>query len=812
MSKEKQKTLPNPKVQAKLIEEEMKESYIDYAMSVIVGRALPDVKDGLKPVHRRILHAMNQLGMTHNKPFKKSARIVGEVLGKYHPHGDTAVYDSMVRMAQDWSLRYPLIDGQGNFGSIDGDSAAAMRYTEARMKKLAEELLQDIEKETVKFVDNFDNSLKEPVVLPAKIPNLLINGSTGIAVGMATSIPPHNLTEVCDGTIAFIDNNEITDKELTKYVKGPDFPTGANIIGTEGIKKAHETGHGRVKIRATTEIEEGKTRQRIIVTEIPYMVNKSNLIENIAQLVRDKKVEGISDLRDESNKKGIRIVIVVKRGINPELVLNQLYKHSQLETAFSSIFLALVDNQPKVLTLKQIIVEFVKHRKNVITKRTQFDLKKAEERDHIVQGLLKALKSIDEVIKTIKASKDPAVAKEKLITKFKLTEKQSLAILDMKLQKLTSLETNKLKEEHQKLLKLIEELTSILKSEKKVYKLIKKELEEIKTKYGDKRRTKIIRKDIEVDEEELIKKEDVVVTLTHSGYVKRMPLDTYKEQKRGGKGIVAMTTTKDTDFIEHLFVTNTHNYILFFTNTGVVHWLKTYKVPEANRYARGQNLINLLKLNKGEVINAVIPIKAFTKDQFLVMATKNGLVKKTPLTEYSHPRITGIKAIKLRETDSLVSVLLTDGKQELIIGTSNGLAVKFNEAQARPMGRAASGVTGIRLSNEDKVIGMDYAKDYVLTCTENGYGKKTHVCEYRLINRGGKGVINIKTTERNGKVVSIKSIDDKTEIMLISKGGILMRTPAKNISEIGRNTQGFRMMKLKSNDKLKACEKIVKEE
>lgn len=787
------------KIKTKLIEQEMKESYIDYAMSVIMGRALPNVKDGLKPVHRRILYAMYNMGMLHNKPFKKSARIVGEVLGKYHPHGDTAVYDALVRMAQDFSLRCPLIHGQGNFGSIDGDAAAAMRYTEAKLKKLAEEMLQDIEKETIPMVDNFDGSTKEPEVLPAKIPNLLINGSTGIAVGMATNIPPHNLTEVCDSLIAMIKN---PDENPEKYILGPDFPTGGKIIGTNGIRLANKTGKGIIRVRSTHEIEDKK----IIITETPYQVNKSNLIEQIAELVKNKIVDGISDIRDESDKDGTRIVIEIKQNANPELILNQLHRHTQLEISFGSNFVALVDKEPKILNLKQLLSYFILHRKEVVIKRTKFNLRKAEERAHILKGLLIALNKIDETIKIIKSSENAAEAKKNLVGKLSLTEIQAQAILDMKLQKLTNLETKKIKIEHDDLIKLIAELKSLLENENKIFDVIREELKEIKQKYGDKRKTEIIEGEEEVEDEKLIKKEEVVVTVTHSGYAKRIPLNSYKKQKRGGKGIIG-TSMKEEDIVEHLFVTNTHNNLLLFTSKGIVHWLKVYQIPEASRYAKGNNLINLINLGKNEYITSLIPIETFSEDLFLTMATKKGLIKKTSLNRFSKPRKGGIISIKLKPEDSLVSVLLTDGKQNLILATRNGRAVKFNEIQVRPMGRTSSGVRGIKL--RDSVIGMDYAQDSILTLTEKGYGKRTKIDDYRLINRGGKGVINIKITEKNGKVVGIKSVKPEAELMLISKKGVIIRTSAKGISQIGRNTQGVRIMKLAEGDKVKAIAKIV---
>lgn len=787
-------------IKSRLIEREMQESYLNYAMSVIVGRALPDVKDGLKPVHRRILYAMYKMGMFHNKPSKKSARIVGEVLGKYHPHGDVAVYDSLVRMAQDFALRYPLIKGQGNFGSIDGDSPAAMRYTEAKLAKIAEELTADIEKETVKFVKNFDDSLTEPAVLPAKLPNLLINGSSGIAVGMATNMPPHNISEVIDVIKAQIDD---PNTQVEKLLSGPDFPTGGQIIGKLGILKAYTTGIGTIRVRGVSAVKDKK----ILITEIPYQVNKTTLIESIANLVKNKKVRGISDIRDESDRKGMRIVIILKKDSNPELILNQLYKNTQLETTFGIRNLALVDNEPKILPLKEIISNFILHRKEVITKRTKFDLDKAEKRAHILMGLIKALENIDPVVKIIKASKTVETAKEQLISKFKLSKEQSLAILDMKLQKLTSLETNKLKKELEDLQKLIEELKSILGDEQKVYRIIKKELTELKNKYGDKRKTKIIDVEEEIEDEDLIKKENVVVTVTHKGYVKRLPVNTYRQQRRGGKGIKA-TGTREEDFVENIFTTNTHNYLLFFSNLGRVYWSKAYSIPEASRYSKGTNLINLLKLNKDERIKTIIPVSEFKESWYLNMITKNGLIKKTSLKAYSKPRKGGIIAINLRKNDSLIDVILTKDGEELVIASKKGLAVRFKESQVRPVGRNSMGVRAIKLV-KDEVIGVDIAKDSLLTITENGYGKRTDINDYRLINRGGKGVINIKTSARNGKVIGIKCVNQKDDLIFVTKKGILIRTSAKDISKIGRNTQGVRIMKLKEGDKVISIARVI---
>jgi len=801
------------RIQPRVIEDEMKQSYMAYSMSVIVGRALPDVRDGLKPVHRRILYAMKDMGMLHNKPFKKSARIVGEVLGKYHPHGDAAVYDSMVRMAQDFSLRYPLVQGQGNFGSVDGDSAAAMRYTEARLNQLSEEILQDLDKETVKFVPNFDGSLKEPHVLPAKAPNLLINGSSGIAVGMATNIPPHNMNEICDGTIHLIDNPNAAAEDLFKIIKGPDFPTGGIIQGNKGIKSAYTTGRGKVRVHAKIQIEE-KKRTKLIITEIPYQVNKSQLIEEIANLVRDKKIIGISDLRDESDREGMRIVIELKTGANTDIVRNQLLKHTRLKTTFGIIMIALVDNEPKTLNLKQLLKQFILHRKKVVRKRTEYDLKQAEAKAHILEGLIIALDNIDPIIKLIKAAKTAAEAKQGLIDDYKLTEKQSQAILDMKLQRLTNMEQDKIREDHKALVKLIAELKEILGSEQKILDIIKQELRELKDKYGDERRTQIIEAEAQkFEEEELIKPEDMVVTLTHAGYVKRQSLDVYKKQKRGGRGVMGMET-KETDFVEEIFTANTHDYVLFFTNKGKVHWIKVYQLPEAGRYAKGTAIVNILELGKNEKITAFTPVKEFKKDNYLFFVTKQGTVKKTSLEEFSKPRKGGILAIGINPDDELINVDLTNGSKKIILATKQGNAVHFDEKDVRPMGRTARGVIGIKLRKGDKVIGSVVAEEgkTLLTVTEKGYGKRTPISEYRLISRGGVGVINIKVTDKNGNAVAIKSVAEDDEIILISQKGIIIRTSAKGISLVGRATQGVRVMKLDATDKLMAAAKIAKDE
>ncbi len=800
------------KIIPRCVEDEMKQSYVDYAMSVIVGRALPDARDGLKPVHRRILFAMNELGMFHNKPFKKSARIVGEVLGKFHPHGDTAVYDALVRMAQDFSLRYPLIQGQGNFGSIDGDRAASMRYTEARLSKLSEEMLQDIEKETVKFVYNFDESLKEPSVLPAKLPNLLINGSSGIAVGMATNIAPHNIGEVIDATVKLIDSPETEINELMNYIKGPDFPTAGIICNKNGIIDAYKTGRGHVIVRGRSEIKQEGNKQKIIITEIPYMVNKSLLVESIAGLIRHKKINGISDLRDESNREGIRCVIELKQGTNADVLLNQLYKHTRLQTTFSIMTIALVDNEPKTLNLKQLLQYYLKHRQDVVRKRTEFELKKAESRSHILKGIIIALENLDKTIELIKKSKSTEEARNTLISTFDLTKEQALAILDMKLQRLISLEQDKIREEQKNLLRLIEELKAVIASEQKILDMIKKELLELKEKYSDKRRTEITDTEIGIETEDLIEDTENIITITRKGYVKRMPPGYYKNQRKGGKGVIAAGTKED-DLVEDLFTANSHNHILFFTTKGKVYWLKVYKIPETGRQSMGKAIVNLLNLQNDEKITAQIPVRKFDENHFLIMATKKGIVKKTNLMEYVSPRKSGIIAINLGENDELINVKLTDGTKNIILATNKGLAAKFKEADVRIIGRTGKGVIGMRLNKNDFVVGMETGSDEetLLTVTEKGYGKRSKLSDYRLINRGGKGVINIKTTERNGNVVSIKSVKDADELMFISKNGILIRTPVKDISVFRRNTQGSRLMRLAEDDKVMAAAKVIKE-
>ncbi len=811
--KKEQENNPGTTVIHRVIEDEMKQSYIDYAMSVIVGRALPDVRDGLKPVHRRVLYTMWTSGLLHNKPFRKSANVVGNCMAKFHPHGDSAIYDTLVRMAQNFSLRYTLVQGQGNFGSQDGDAAASMRYTEARLNKISEESLQDIEKETVKFIPNFDNNSEEPTVLPSKVPNLLINGSSGIAVGMATNIPPHNMGEIVDGVIRQIDDPEVSVQELMQYVKGPDFPTGGLICGRNGIINAYSTGRGKVIIRAKSQVDEIKGRQCIVVTEIPYMVNKGELIKHIADLVRDKKIDGISDLRDESDREGMRIIIELKKGGNADVVLNRLYQHSRLQTTFGINILALVDNEPKILNLKGLIGHYIEHRKDVVRKGTLFDLKKAENRAHILEGLIIALDNIDLTIKLVKESKSIENARTALISNFKLTIEQANAILDMKLQRLTALEQESLRNEHKGLLKLIVELKSILEDPQKILDIIKKELKELREKYNDDRRSEII--DLEATElnmEDLVEKKDMVITITHSGYIKRLPIDTYRQQKRGGKGVIA-TTTKDEDFVRDLFIANTHAYLLFFTNKGKVYWLKVYYIPEGGRYAKGKAIINLLDLEKDENVTAFIPVDKFDDTRYLIMGTKKGIVKKTRLNAYNNPRRSGIIAITLDGEDRLINVKLTDGSKQIILATKHGAAVRFREGDVRASGRSAQGVRGIRLKGDDGVVGMVVADDKktLLTLTENGYGKRTKVMDYRLISRGGSGVRNIICSERNGKVVSINSVSDNDDVMFISQKGVVIRVPVSDVSVIGRNTQGLRLMRIVEGDRVVGATKIVKE-
>ncbi|MDD2554119.1 MAG: DNA gyrase subunit A, partial [Desulfotomaculaceae bacterium] len=774
------------------INEEMKHSYLDYAMSVIVGRALPDVRDGLKPVHRRILYAMHTLGLTSDKPHRKSAYIVGEVLAKYHPHGDVAVYDALVRLAQDFASRYPLVDGHGNFGSVDGDSAAAMRYTEARMARIATEMLVDIEKETVDFVHNYDEKTEEPSVLPCRIPNLLINGSAGIAVGMATNIPPHNLAEVIDGVIMLINNPEAEVKDIMTVIKGPDFPTGGKIMGREGILNAFSTGRGTIKVRAQTSIEKANNgKNRIIVNEIPYQVNKAKLIQKIADLVKNKKIDGITDLRDESDRRGMRIMIELRRDANPQIILNQLYKHTQLQDSFGVIMLALVDGQPQILNLKQMLFYYLEHQKDVIVRRTRFDLRKAEERAHILEGLRIAIAYLDEVIKIIRSSHTTNIAKKALRDRFSLSEKQAEAIVEMRLRQLTGLEREKLDQEYNELLAKIAYLRGILESEQKVLDIIKKELSAIKKKYADTRRTYISDEEAVMGLEDLIPEEDAVITITNQGYIKRIPLDTYRNQRRGGRGVMAMGT-KTEDFLRHLFITTTHHFLLFFTNQGKVFRLKVHEIPEAGRQAKGTAIVNLLYIGGDENITAVIPIKEFDSEQYLFMATRYGLVKKTSLDRYDSSRRDGIIAISLNEEDQLVDVKLTNGEEEIVLATRRGQAIRFPEEQVRPTGRNTRGVKGINLAANDVVVGMETVrpKAYLLTVTANGFGKRTLLTAYRAQTRGGKGVINIKVNQRNGHVVAVQVVTSDEEIMMVSAEGIVIRFSAEDISKIGRATQG----------------------
>jgi DNA gyrase subunit A len=801
----------------KYIEDEMKGSYIDYAMSVIVGRALPDVRDGLKPVHRRILYAMNELSLTHDKPYKKSARVVGEVLGKYHPHGDSAVYETMVRMAQDFSFRYPLVDGQGNFGSIDGDNAAAMRYTEARLTKIAAEMLKDIDAQTVDFVPNFDESLQEPSILPSRVPNLLLNGSTGIAVGMTTNIPPHNLGEVVDATIELIDNPQITIEELVEKIPGPDFPTGGIIFGKENLKQVYLTGRGQVLTRSRTTIETTKSgKESIIVTEIPYQVNKAELIKKIAELVKIKKLEDITEIRDESDREGLRIVIEIKRDADARVVLNQLYKHTRLQTSFGVIMLALVDNQPQILNIKQVIQYYINHRRIIIVRRTKYELKKAEERAHILEGFKIALDNLDAIIVTIRASKSPAEARRALIADFNLSEIQSQAILEMQLQRLTALERSKIEEEYLNIIRIIEQLRLILASEKKVDEIIKKDLLEVKKEYNNGRRTQIISEmPQEINVEDLITEEEMVITISHARYIKRIALSAYQAQNRGGKGVTGMST-RDEDFVEHIYVASTHEYILFFTTMGKVYWLKVHEIPEAGRIAKGKALVNLFQLEQGEKITASVQVREFTSDSYLLMATKKGIIKKTPLIEYSRPRSSGIIAINLNEGDELIRVELTDGHKDVILSTKFGKAIRFNETDVRSVARGSIGVTGIRLKDlkndegeiigHDEVVGMVVAKEdlILLTVTANGYGKRTKISAYRDQTRGGSGTIDIKITERNGEVIAIREVADDNEVIIMTEAGKMIRCRAKEISVINRNTQGVRLIKLTGNDKVTA--------
>jgi len=792
------------------INEEVKKSYIDYAMSVIVGRALPDVRDGLKPVHRRILYAMYDAGITPDKPHKKSAVVVGTVLARFHPHGDSAVYDALVRLAQDFSCRYPLVDGHGNFGSIDGDAPAAMRYTEVRLAPIAMKILENINQDTVDFVPNYDNSQQEPEVLPSKIPNLLVNGSAGIAVGMATNIPPHNLGEVIDGIIHLIANPDASIPELMQYIPGPDFPSGGYILGHKGIKKAYETGRGSVVMRGKAEIEKAPNgRNQILITELPYQVNKARLVGKIAELIRDKKLEGISDLRDESDRSGMRIVIELKRDAVPKVVLNKLYKQTRLQDTFGVIMIALVDGEPRLLNLKEVLEHYLEHQITVVRRRTEYQLRRAEDRLHIVDGLVIALDHIDEVIKLIRASQTEEKARQGLMDNFNLSEKQAQAILDMRLRRLTGLERSKLLDEKKELEELISYLKSLLADEDLIKGVVRDELLEVKEKFSDNRRTVITNRSHEVKLEDIIPEEYVVVTLTRRGYIKRTPLDTYRGQHRGGRGVLALTT-KGEDFVEQLFVASTHHYLLFFTNKGKVYRLKVYEIPEGSRQSKGIALVNLLPLEGDEEVNAVIPLREFRDDRYLMMATKQGLVKKGVLSDYDSVRKDGIIALRLQPGDDLIGVRLTEGNCDLILATKNGMSLCFNESDVRPMGRIAQGVRGIRLDPDDEVIGMERLKPgaQVLVVTENGYGKRTDISEYRIQNRGGKGLITLKVTDRNGHLVGVKIVEDRDEILLMSSEDSMIRIPVKEISTQGRNTQGVRLMRLKKDERVVAVAKL----
>jgi DNA gyrase subunit A len=804
-------TTTNPSTQVN-IEAEMRKSYMDYAMSVIVGRALPDARDGLKPVHRRILYAMHDMGLQQNKTYKKSARVVGDVIGKYHPHGDTAVYDTIVRMAQDFSLRNPLVDGQGNFGSMDGDSPAAMRYTEVRMTKIASELLSDLDKDTVDFVPNYDETMHEPAVLPAKVPNLLLNGSSGIAVGMATNIPPHNLAELVDGLIAITDNPEISIDDLIKLIPGPDFPTGGFINGRDGIISAYKTGRGIIKVRARAFIEKrGKTeRESIIISEMPYQVNKARLIEKIAELVQQKKLEGISDIRDESDREGVRVVIDLKKDEVSRVVLNNLYKMTQMQVTFGCIFLSIVQGQPQILNLKKLLEHFLEFRKEVITRRILFELNRAEKRAHILEGLKIALDNLDAVIALIRKSGSPAEAKAQLIERFELSDTQAQAILEMRLQRLTALERDKILEEYTHLLKEIERLKGILANEKLVLDIIVQELREAKDKYSDVRRTEIVAAAEDISIEDTIADEDMVITISSSGYIKRTPVTTFRTQTRGGKGKTGMTT-KEEDFVEDLFIASTHAYILIFTDKGKVYWLKTYAVPQAGPAARGKATVNLINVAPGENISAVLPVKSFEGTQFVVMATKNGVIKKTALEAYSRPRASGIAAITIDPDDALIGVEITDGEKDVFLGTQRGMAIRFNEKNVRAMGRTSRGVRGIALKKEDKVVGMEVLRgdSTLLSITEHGYGKRSNAAEYRRQTRGGKGIITIKADERNGNVVGIKQVVEEDNLMIITSSGKIIRIGVQNISVIGRNTKGVRLINVAKDERVMGVTRLV---
>ena len=797
------------------IVDEMNESYLNYSMSVIVSRALPDVRDGLKPVHRRILYGMSELGSSWNRPYKKCARIVGEVMGKYHPHGDSSIYDALVRMAQDFSMRYELVDGQGNFGSIDGDNAAAMRYTESRMTKLSSELLKDLEKDTVEWSPNFDETLSEPTVLPTTVPTLLVNGSEGIAVGMATKIPPHNLCEIIDGVVALINNKNITTEELTEHIKGPDFPTAGMILGKDGLKSAYETGRGKIKMRARAHIETAKnSKDSIVITEVPYQTNKANVVEKIADLVRDKKVVGITDLRDESDKDGIRVVIETKRDAVPEVILNQLYQHTQLQDTFGIILLALVDGVPKIMPLKTILEHFVNFRHDVVVRRTEFDLKAAEARAHILEGLKIALDNIDEAISIIKGSKDPAQAKEGLMNAFNLSEIQSQAILDMRLQKLTGLEVDKIVAEYKEVIQLIAYLKGILDSKSQRMDIIKKEILAVKEEFGDERRTEIIPVDANFSMEDMIAEEEVVLTITHSGYIKRTALNTYRTQRRGGRGVQGATSNEE-DFVEHLFIANTHNHMLFFTNLGKCYWLKVYDIPQGGRATKGRAIVNLIGCEPGEKVEAFVSVKEFNDTHYIAMATRNGLVKKTVLSAYSKPRKGGIYAIEIRDGDTLIEARITNGENDILLGTREGKSIRFSEKNIRSTGRKTMGVKGITLSSkEDYVIAMLVVKreGTILVATEKGLGKRTDVIQYRTQTRGGKGVMTMRVTEKTGKMVSIMEVVDADDLIVITDKGVLMRQPVSRIRTIGRVTQGVKLVKLDEGAKISSISRVINDE
>ena len=797
------------------IVDEMKESYLNYSMSVIVSRALPDVRDGLKPVHRRILYGMSELGSSWNRPYKKSARIVGDVLGKYHPHGDSSVYDALVRMAQDFSMRYELVDGQGNFGSIDGDNAAAMRYTESRMTKLSSEMLKDLDKDTVDWDLNVDETLKEPSVLPSAVPTLLVNGSEGIAVGMATKIPPHNLSEIIDGLVALIDNDSIDAEGLMSHIKGPDFPTAGLILGIDGLKEAYSTGRGKIKMRARAHIETNKKgRNSIVVTEVPYQTNKASLVEKIADLVRDKKVVGISDLRDESDKDGVRVVIETKRDAVPEVILNQLYKHTQLQDTFGIILLALVDGIPKIMPLKTVLNHFIEFRHEVVVKRTEFELKEAEARAHILEGLKIALDNIDDIIKIIRGSKDPAQAKEGLMNSFNLSELQSQAILDMRLQKLTGLEVDKVVAEYKELIQIISNLKSVLENKSKRMEIIKTELLDIKDLYGDERRTEIVPVDTDFSMEDMIAEEEVVLTITHQGYIKRTALNTYRSQRRGGRGVQG-AMSKDEDFVEHLFIANTHNYMLFFTDTGKCYWLKVYDIPQAGRASRGRAIVNLIGCNPEEKVEAFVSVKDFDDDHYIVMATQNGIIKKTVLSAYGKPRKGGIYAIEIREGDKLIQARVSNGENDILLGTHEGKSIRFSENDVRASGRKTMGVKGIALSSDvDYVVGMLLVKreGTILVATEKGYGKRTEVLQYRTQTRAGKGVLTMRCTDKTGKMVNIMEVVDSDDLIVITDSGVLMRQPVKDIRAIGRVTQGVRLVKLDDGTNISSITRVISED